>query len=344
MSGASDGGPQRNRWFWGNLFALLLLLPFATHWFQQHLRLYFTEIVVVGGAFTLWALVRLLWGFFEKATEFDAWDYSRRLLSSPGTTRLIIVAALCLFVLWWTTASIYFELGGAESADSEYVVQVKRKGDAAVFLENVIVSPSRPVSGRPLFWQSAAIELDCRILRPVRFQPKDCTVRPGQSTRVSVPGDFHEKEFHLLRLVPGRALFRDLPNEADQPTTHYDLTVTRQGDPPHVLKDLRRQTVYVGAKDDEMELVLGLENTNAFERFVSTRMRAAQLDAEGASQFAATLVSNTRPWPAIYLKSGDRLTVSVSWSNQSESGIVEGFPMEYTVMADKVQTLWVPNI
>src|SRR5437868_394502 len=62
------------RWFWLNLLMLIVLAPFATFWFQRHLEPYFTQILLVGGSLTLWAVIRLVWEIIEKMTKVDPWD------------------------------------------------------------------------------------------------------------------------------------------------------------------------------------------------------------------------------------------------------------------------------
>jgi hypothetical protein len=332
------------RWFWINLIVICAFAPLATYWFQQHLQLYFTEIVVIGGAFTIWGLVRLIWGLFEKSTQIDAWAESRQLLGSSAVTRLLVVA-LCLFtVLWATTGSLYLQLEGGGSG--EYQVEVVRKTDGSPFVPPTALTAGHAVVGMPSFWQRQKLALQCRIVKPVEFEPRDCDIAPGTSTRVAVPGDFKPKEFHLLRLVPRGALYRTLPQDTDTPVTRYNLVVERGADRVH-LPDLRRQSVLMGATAEEMPLVLSLQPSDQYEHFLDTRLRAAGQDPDSASLSAAILSSSLRTLPGLYVKSGDELTIKVQWTHteqgQTRSGMVQDFPVHYRVTADKVQTLWLPK-
>jgi len=319
----------RTKWFWINLGAICALAPAATYWFQQH---------------TIWALVRLIWGLVENATQFDAWDASRQLLSSFVVTRWLVVAILLFAVLWWTTGSLYLELAGNKGG--EYQVEVVRKTDGSPVLASATLSAGQAVIGKPTFWHWRATALQCRILRPIEYEPLDCEVAPRKSTRIAVPGDFQPKEFHLLRLVPVGSLYRTLAHDSDQLTARYDLEI-KQGNTVVRLKDLRRQTVYMGAREDEMPLVMHLEEPQNYEHYLDTRLRAAGQDRDSASLTAAILSSSTRMWPALYLKAGDELSVSVVWSHtegeRTENGVVEQFPISYRVTSDKVQTLWLPK-
>lgn len=336
---------SRSRWFWTNLGGLCLLAPFATFWFQQHLQLYFTEIVVVGGAFTLWALVRLIWGLIERFTKFDAWESSRSFLSSPAMTRILLVGAIVFILLWFSTSSIYLELRDSDST-GEYRVEVLRKADGSPLLENATLSAARAALGAPHFWHWETTQLQCRIVQPIEYEPRDCSLSPGTSTRIRVPGDFKRKEFHLLRIVPVGSLYRTLPQDTDQPVTRYQLEIKR-GNEVTSLADIRKQTIYFGARDDEMPLVMRLEEPDKYEHFLDTRFRVDGQDKDSASLSAAVLSSSTRVWPAMYVKSGDKLIIKVLWTKseegRTESGTLDEFPINYQVTADPVQTLWLPN-
>ncbi len=340
----SPAPSARTRWFWINLGAICTLAPVTTYWFQQHLQLYLTEIVVVGGAFTIWAVVRLVWGLIEKATKFDAWDTSRQLLSSFAVTRWLVVATLLLAILWSSTGSLYLKLAGNKSGT--YQVDVVRKSDGSPLLTNVTLSAGRAVIGLPVFWAWDTSALQCRIVQPVEYEPMDCTLTPGKSTRIAVPGDFKPKEFHLLRIVPMGALYRTLPQDTDQPVTRYDLVIER-GKESVRLADVRRQTVLLGASAEEMPLVLRLHDDASYEHFLDTRLRAAGQDRDNASLTAAVLSSTTRSLPGLYVKAGDELTIKVLWTRtdegRTESGMLEEFPVSYKVTSEQVQTLWLPK-
>jgi len=340
-----DSPPDRSRWFWINLGALCLLAPLSTYWFQQHLQLYFTEIVVVGGAFTLWALVRMVWGLIAKATQLDAWETSRNLLASPAVTRGLVAATLLFAILWWSTGSIYLQLAG--SGAGEYQVEVVRKSDGSPLIARDSLTASRPVVGLPMMLRSETLPLECRIVQPVEFEPLDCNLAPGKATRIEVPRSFKPKEYHLLRIVPGAALYRNLPQDSDQPVTRYELLVERGSDALRA-PDLRRQTVFAGASPAEMSLVMRLHDAPNYERFLDARLRAAKQDRDNASLMAAILSTSTRTLPGMYVKAGDVLKFTVTYTRSDEgeieSGTLEGFPMTYQVTSDQVQTLWLPQI
>jgi len=337
---------NRTRWFWANLIVALCLVPFATYWFQKHLQTYVSEIVLVGGVFTLWALVRLLWGFFENVTDFKAWDQSRRLLSSPGTTRLLVVAAGVLFALWATTSSFYLEYSGAKGGGSEYKVDVVNKGDGTPYLERATIDSVHQVAGRPFLWSKGAVALECRIVEPFQFEPRDCSMSPRESTRIRVPDDFTPKEYHLIRLVPGRALIRVLPEVVDDPVNHYDVELT-VGSNTARLEDFRQQTVYLGAVGPEMRYVKNMESQPEYRQFLEAQFLAAKLDAAASTRLAAVYSTTVRDWPDVYVTKGQHIRIAVH-KHHVEGGEADpadggAFSRDYVVTDEKVQTIWLPE-
>lgn len=332
-------------WFWINVVTLCVLAPWATYWFQQHLQLYFTEIVVVGGAFSLWVFVRAMWAMLEKTTKVEPWEYSRKLLALPDITGVLLVTVVILATLWFRTASIYIEYGGAPG-EGEYLVEVVRKSDSSPIIQDVSLTAANAVIGRPFLWQREASELECRILRPVKYETLPCTLQPGHSTRIVVPGSFTPREFHLVRIVPSKVLYSVLAAIDETPQSRYDLDLERDGKVV-TLSDLRRQTIYTGAAANEMPIAMELEQPGTLEHHLRTRLLAKGYEPESTEMTTAILSSATRSWPTFYLRAGDQLTLTVrsthSQGSSQTTEVFEGFPIHYTVTADKVQTAWLPE-
>lgn len=329
-------------WFAINVAVLCVLAPWATYWFQRHLQLYFTEIVVVGGAFTLWVFLRAMWAMLEKTAKVEPWAYSRKLLALPDITGLLAVAVVVFAVLWFRTASIYVEYKGAPG-EGEYRVEVVRKADGSPLIPGVSLTAANRVIGRPFLWQREKSELECRILQPVKYETLPCALEPGRSTRILVPGSFKPREFHLLRIVPSGQLYSQMPTIDDKPDTRYELEL-RRADQAVVLGDLRRETVYIGAAANEMPILMELEPPGALEHYLRRRLQTRSFESPSIEMTTAMLSSATRSWPTFYLRSGDELTFTVRVTRPQEPTIVfEGFPVHYTVTADKVQTVWLPE-
>jgi hypothetical protein len=338
----SSRTPPHPRWFWINVVSLCLLAPWATYWFQQHLKLYFTGIVIVGGAFSIWALFQAMWGFLQKSAKVDTWEHSRKLLAKPDVTAILFIAAAILLVLWYYTASLYITYEGA-AKEGEYLIEVVREPDSSPMLAPVSLTAGTPVAGRPFFWQSARSKLVCRILRPTKYEVLPCSLDPGHSTRILVPGSFNPREFHLLRIVPGGRLYTQLASVEDAPVSIKELELEVRGERA-VLKDIRRQVVYTGADEEEMPIVMALEQPGALAPYLRNRLLAKSDDVLNADRTTAILSLATRTWPTFYLQKGDRVTFTVRVAViAGGSRVLEGFPVHYTVTADKVQTVWLPE-
>ena len=305
----------------------------------------------MGGVFTLWALVRLLWGIFEKASKFDAWDWSRRYLSSPGASRLLLVAALLLAFLWFTTTSLYFEASGG-TADS-YQVEVIEPASGRYYINPVSISSANSIGGAPRLLQFDKRSLQCRIVEPVGYDPVDCGLAPGEHKRLLVPRDFSERESHLLRLVPSGSLYRKIPKHEESGPSNYSIELIL--DPhtpgqPTVSKrwdNLRRETVNViPVSDAEQALVKRLDNRQDYQRSLLTAFEEKGFTEEAGKQTAAVLVSNISDWPIAYLRKGDKISITIV-KNPLPEEEAAGAPLRWTtsyeVTADKVQTLWLSD-
>ena len=156
-SPTSPPRPQRNRWFVFNVVALCILAPWATYWFQEHLQLYFTEIVVIGGAISLWVLLRGMWAVLEKAGKVDVWEHSRKLLSLPDITGLLAVGIVVFQLLWFHTASLYIQFHGAPG-EGDYVVEVVRTADNSPFIARTHLNAEHAVIGTPVLWQRDPVD------------------------------------------------------------------------------------------------------------------------------------------------------------------------------------------
>ena len=336
----------QGRLFWTNLVLLLCLAPFATYWFQRHLEFYFTEIVLIGGGITVWVFLRLVYGLLQKLGKVDPIDLSRRFLASPEATLILSAAAIGLLLLWFTTTSLYFQFEGGSGGDREYVVQVTRSTDGFPYIPDATVGPAIRVAGQARLLRGESVSLTCTIVKPLRFEPLPCPVKIGLSKRVRVPADFKAKTYHLLRIVPAPSLYRELPRDTDVPETRYSLHVAIDGQ-TLIFDDLRKQTLYSGGRGSDMALVLGLEDQQGYERFLGTSLRAAGLDEPSSTKIAAVLALRTKTWDALDAREGQKLQFSLrhTWKEDGtlRTRAVDGFPVDYTVTADKVQTIWLPS-
>jgi hypothetical protein len=339
--------PARNRrWFWCNLLALAALAPIATWWFQKHLELAFTEVWLIGGGLSLWAFLRAGYGLVETIGEVDPASLSRRALASPETSLVLAVATLALALAWWKTNSFYLEYDGAGADDREFVVQVSHP-DGRPFLPELTVGPAAKVAGRAFVLEGEPHELVCRIVRPLNYKPLPCPIGGHEALRIKVPADFEQRVFHLLRIVPHIGLLQELPEVKDQPSVRYELRV-EAGGVTHTLPDLRRQTVFAGALKADLPLLMRGHERAEYQEELDSELRAASVDEGSASRIAAKLARRERAWPAFDVKAGQPLRISLRRVERRDgrdtASEVDGFPFDYTVTADKTQTIWMPRL
>jgi hypothetical protein len=328
--------------FWINLVALCALAFAATLWFQRHFRPFFTEIVLVGGTFTLWAALRLVWGWIEKATRLDIEDTSRRLLSQQSTTRFVLLGAIVFGVLWWSTGSLYFELAGAPAGAKEVRIEVRRL-DGSPYQGEVTLTADAPLVGRPLFWLPAEIKLTCHIVEPFGYEPYDCPIGRRRAPRIETPRQFDKIEMHLLRFVPRPKLYAPLPEPDDAAAVvRYEL-IMRAGDRVFVWPSLRQGTLYSGrASSAEIGRLAETEDAERRERELTTEFLPL-FGAEEAAKMAAqiSMPGHAFRWGTLDVKAGTELVIEVDLvpPDGGERRTVFG-PERVVVSAKGVQTIW----
>ena len=338
-----------SRWFWPNLVLLAVLAPFATYWFKQHLELYLTEVVLIGGGISLWAAGRIAFGLAEKLGKLDPLAQSRRALGSPEATLLLSVATIAFIALWWTTTSFYLQYEGGAAGDREFVVRVSRVADRTPFMPDMTVGPATKVAGQAFLFRGQQANLECKIVKPLLYEPLPCSIDLREAKRIRVPAGFKGRSFHLLRIVPTPALYDELPESDDRPEVSYRLEISADGKAlAPAIVDLRRQTIYAGGSGPDMPLVLGLQDRQDYEQYLGSALRAMSVESNSATRMAAVLVLRTKPFDAVDAKAGQRLRFSLKRSvkrdGKESSSEVDGFPAEYVVTDEKVQTIWLPKL
>src|SRR5215469_7259897 len=105
------------------LFAMLMVA--LTFWFQKHLQVYVTQIALIGGTMTLWALWELLQSWLKWGWDGDAKDTAKTLFGSARGTEYMVLGGVVLAILWLTTSSLYLNYESSVGGATEYRVEVK---------------------------------------------------------------------------------------------------------------------------------------------------------------------------------------------------------------------------
>lgn len=347
---------KKNGTYFANLAALVIACAAAVAFFRIHLEPYFDQVALVGGTVSFWALLKMGWTAFEKSSKTDAWDLSRRLISSTELSRVLLATIAALAALWFTTGSQYFEYDGPGATGSSFTVHVL-KDDAAnhalpvaerkSFAADAVLTPNERLQGRGFFWRLSATPLLCMLEKKgVPYEPRDCSIRPGSSTRTKVPGDFRLKNVHLIRIIPSIPAFTMLPNaESEKQSTFYRLTLKTDGQMQQV-DDLRRGVLLLGGKADEMDELRAMQSDDELKSTIRSALLAKGIQAASAEQTTAILARNQQP-RSLRLDQGQKLTllleqVVVDGGHESVAPVT-GYPFSVVITSEKVQSVWLPG-
>jgi hypothetical protein len=339
MSDAPETRPKRPWFFWMNLVGACVLAFLATLWFKDHLQRLFTEVVLIGGAFTLWAALRFVWDIVAGATEADVEDFVRRLLSTTEATRLLIVGAAALALVWGTTGSLYFELDANAAGATGAVISV-RELDGTRARRDIKLTSEAPLAGGATFWAPTRKWL-CHVVAPVGYDPEPCELRPRSATTLRFPGSFDRTETHLLRFVPGRSLFSDLPRPGNTGVTPFRLVVSAGDVQVLEVPDLRLGVVSTGAATAaEVQRLAALEDREQFAKELREHYLAQQMPSESADQAVASLLETADDRAARRFKQGERLLVRLERVPANEPPRIVVPDFEVVVDGSSAQTIW----
>lgn len=235
-----------------NLILLVILLVLTTLWFNRHLQLYFTQTVFLGGTLTLWGIWKVAQSWYSWAFGKESAAATHRYLARSAVTEALVIALFVTAVLWATTSSVYLRLSGGGSGTSSFKVNID---GGSFFLEGLEVSKEQPIAGRPFFLDFERRELEIQVVGTdlvLRQEGVDTTLRPWSRLDFDVPGDFSEKEYRLIRLIPGAGALAHLP-AGEEHKTLYSLRLILGPSEQVVLDELRYRTIYLGAKEETLE-------------------------------------------------------------------------------------------
>jgi len=346
--------------YWANLLLLVALCLGTSLWFGTHLQPYADQVVILGGGVSLWALLRLGWTVVEKSTRADAWEFSRRFLSSTELSLVLVAGVVVVAVLCATTGSQYFEYDGPPTADARLVVRAVRDdatdrklplAQRASFPGGAALGPDDRERGRVFLWQLSETPLVCLLEKKgVPYEPRDCSVRPRHSTRLKVPGDFRLKSSHLVELIPSLEAFTQLPGKdaAPQAELSYRLRVLVNGKPVRAVEDLRKGIVFIGGALEEMAELRAMEPEAELRARAVSQYVARGVDPAQAEGPVAELVQNPTELATPHLEQGDKLTITVERiagaPGATAAAPVDGYPLTVLVNDQKVQSIWLPAL
>jgi hypothetical protein len=303
-----------------NVVIFAVLMVGLTFWFQRHLQIYVTQVLLIGGTMTLWALWQLLQSWLKWGWDSDAKDTAKALFGRARGTEYLGFAGAVLLILWVTTSSLYFTFDGGAPGESEY--RIETMSGAENFFPPLTFNASQRVAGQPFFLHLRPQEIKLRIVEPRGFLPLSKTLRRGERLDFKVPGNFERKKFHVLRLVPGVYFFTNLPEYSDYPAVFYEIKINRQGTPPAVFRDLRRQSLYVGADGDDIRWLLQKQERGKPLQSLTDLLHDEKVPPGATPQILPSLEANPAVFSTIEFAAGDRITIEISRRKSGSSKVI----------------------
>lgn len=329
------------RRYYINLTMLLIIIILVSIWFYNHLHLYVTETVFIGGTLTFWAVWKIIRSLFEWAFGNETESWVRRVLEKSATTEYLALSLVPLALMYFTTSSIYLVYEGAKPGESTFQVDVLRNQNP--YLERLAVTSADRVAGRPFFLNFSTLELEYKIVAPIGFLSLNKQLKPWSSIHLRVPMDFERKQLHLLKLVPGPSLYIKLPKAEDKPEHKYFLQIETRGK-AYRIDDLRRQMVFTGASEEDFLLMSKNYNKTKTRQDLDDYLAKQGWPSNKREQFVTKLIGEVRQLECSELRSKDKVKITVGKTAKNENQVPttpkQILTMEYIVTDETEQTVW----
>lgn len=336
--------PGRRRYI-VNILLFTAATVLYTFWFQRHLKVYVTEVLILGGTLSLLGVWKLAWDAFGTASGVKSDDLVKRLLQSPNATEYLLFSLLPIGILYACTASIY--LSYSDGGGKQYKVEVW-EGDRMLVAPYEVNSFDRNVGG-PLFFRTATTRLEYRIVEPSGFQPKrDMQLRPWSQHSLRVPADFKRKELHLLRVVPDPTLFGVLPATRDAKGRRYCLRIRWRD--AEGREQLVEQTQYwntsvlTGMTEPDLRVTATDTEFAALRGWVDDHLAKMGAGPADRQPVVAQLAGAPLQLPSAELVAGSVVTIQLlsyaSTATPAEATLLS--QTQYTLAGGRVHTVLIP--
>lgn len=290
----------------GTLLLFAVVAAALVFWFQRHVEPFVTETLIIGGTMSLWGLWKLGWSMYEDAAGEGGSDLTRKVLGGRGALRALAFAAIIVLFLHVWTSSIYLRYGGASPGEGAFKVQIL-EGDK-VFMGPFDIGPGRTV-GYPMFPRFRTQQLSYDIISPRGYLPEQAAFAPWSAHDYTVPGDFKRKELHLLRFVPGVALYSDLPRHGESGGERYYLEMRARGQSV-TLADFSRGIVVTGVTAPDLPDPFAVARDATVRQELNDHFARPEVDNPGS--IVATLMdSPLNLLASVELAAGDAVEVEI---------------------------------
>jgi hypothetical protein len=301
-----------------NLALLLVLVGLSTYWFYEHVHLYFTQSVFVGGTLTIWGLWKIVQSVLKVGVG-DKGPKAARLLNTAGAKEYLILGISIVLLLYVTTSSLYLVYQGSQSGQAQFDVDILA-GDTP-YLPTVTVASYDRVHGQPFFFRVKPVELQFAISNEPGYATLSRTLYPWTTVRLRVPADFPVKQYHVVRLVPGRRVFQNLPRPTDVAAVSYFLKVVVRGN-TYTQREVHQGSLYLGAGQVDLKR-LARQAREKGSRQIEDYYAALGMPQERARGLATTLEDRAMWLGTEELQPGDQITLRLVRVGQPDTALVD---------------------
>ena len=308
---SSDAATRHSTRTWVNLALLVLVVGATGIFFNVHVKPHM-DARLFGGVTLLAAAMLVI-----KIVKFFVGDAAKKSTQSsitrPLTTWVLIAAVPVLLIAYLTTATVVF-VPHPKLSEGKPVSFVVSRDDAEDRAATLTAKKSEIAVTVPFVRSPRTLRVTTQT--PEGFGPADVEMRPGYK-EVELPVANTRKDFHLVRLVPGRNLFRIF----GLTQTDHRLRVLR-GD--EVLLDqpfLRFETIYLGASlADATRESKAVHASDRHKQELREYMRTMQsnLPPQAVNLWVDRWLTHSRVVPTSELKSDDDLQVILRRPDGSE--------------------------
>jgi hypothetical protein len=305
-----------------NLILLVALMIFLAVWFEKHLQIYVTEILLVSGTLSLWALWQIVQSWLQWGWDEEAKEMKSRLLGARPATEYLVFALLILLVLWFTTSSVYVVYEGDTKGQNSFKIQVL--SDGKPFLPPLDLTSYDRVAGRPFFLRWHSIDLSFEVTEPRGYEARTERLSPWTGIHLRVPADFTAKKFRVLRVVPLRAYNLLSPANLAAPDTQYSLRISRGGIcgasganvENFIINDVHRQSLYIGAAEEELKWLIDKRDQQKFQRDFTNALARNQVPEARRSEWMREWEAAPRFVSQPVFHDGDQVCIQILQGGQ----------------------------
>jgi hypothetical protein len=329
---SSDAATAHTARTWVNLVLLVLVVTATFIFFNVHVKPHmdarlFGGVTLLAAAMLIIKIVKFFVGEAAKKSTQSSITRSR-------TTWLLVFAIPILIAAYLTTGTVVF-VPNAKLSEGKPVSFVVSRDGAADRPETLTAKKSEAAVTLPFIRAPRILRVQTQL--PEGFGPAEIDLRPGFK-EVELPLADTRKDVHLVRLVPGRNLFR-IFGVTD---TGHRLRVLRLSE---VLVDqpfLRFETLYLGASQaDTARESKAVHGSEAHKQELREYMRTMQPPPpeEGVRLWVDRWMTHSRVVATPDLKAKDPIRVILRRPDGSE--FVKTFDIDPGV---RVQTVFLEGM